>query len=485
MLFLWETALKTSAKNIYFFNTLTRKKEKFVPLEKGKVKMYCCGPTVYLYAHIGNMRTYIFEDALRRTLEYNSYKVTHVMNITDVGHLTSDADTGEDKMELRAQRERKTVWQIAEFYTKNFFEDTTMLNILKPTIIPKATDHIQDMILLIQKLEKKGYTYTTDRGVYFDTSKMKDYGKLTGMNFEKLNETLKAGARVEFDPQKRNITDFGLWLFSPKDKKRQMEWDSPWGVGFPGWHIECSAMSMKYLGETFDIHASAIDHIPVHHTNEIAQSEGATGKKVINYWLHGAFLVFGEKAKMAKSKGEILTIKDLAEKGFDPLAFRYLCQTAHYRSELMFTWESLESAQKALFTLREYVRKLKENLEEEKPSKKTEEYRDSFLEAINDDLNMPKALTIVWKLVREEKELSNKQKYELLTEFDKVLALDLDKEAVTEELPKEAEELIREREEARKAKDWEAADKIREQLKAIGVIVEDTPQGVKWKIEKR
>jgi len=477
--------MKPPAENIHFYNTLTRKKELFVPLEKGKVKMYCCGPTVYLYAHIGNMRTYVFEDVLRRVLEFNGFRVEHVMNITDVGHLVSDADTGEDKMELRAQRERKTVWQIAEYYTKNFFEDTATLNILKPTTIPKATDHIQDMITLIQKLEKKGYTYTTDSGVYFDTSKMKDYGKLTGMDFEKLNESLKAGARVEFDPQKRNITDFGLWLFSPKDKKRQMEWDSPWGVGFPGWHIECSAMSMKYLGETFDIHASAIDHIPVHHTNEIAQSEGATGKKVVNYWLHGAFLVFGEQVKMAKSKGEILTVRNIVEKGFDPLALRYLYLTAHYRSELLFTWESLESAQKAVFTLREHVRRLKESLEGEPGlSEKAEEYREKFLEAINDDLNMPKTLTVVWKLVRDEKEVGNREKYELLLEFDKVLALDLDKAPTIEELPKEAEELIRKREEARKAKDWKTADKIREQLKAMGVIIEDTAQGVKWRIEK-
>jgi cysteinyl-tRNA synthetase len=477
--------MNTPAENIHFYNTLTRKKELFVPLEKGKVKLYCCGPTVYLYAHIGNMRTYVFEDMLRRVLEFNGFKVEHVMNITDVGHLVSDADTGEDKMELRAEKERKTVWQIAEFYTKNFFEDTATLNILKPTIIPKATDHIQDMIMLIKKLEKKGYTYTTDSGVYFDTSKMKDYGKLTGMDFEKLNESLKAGARVEFDPQKRNITDFGLWLFSPKDKKRQMEWDSPWGIGFPGWHIECSAMSMKYLGETFDIHASAIDHIPVHHTNEIAQSEGATGKKVVNYWLHGAFLVFGEQVKMAKSKGEILTVKNIVEKGFDPLALRYLYLTAHYRSELLFTWESLESAQKALFTLREYVRRLKENLESKtEMSEKAKEYREKFLEAINDDLNMPKALTVVWKLVRDEKEVGNRQKYELLLEFDKVLALDLDKAPTIEELPKEAAELIRKREEARKAKDWITADKIREQLRAMGVIIEDTAQGVKWRTEK-
>jgi cysteinyl-tRNA synthetase len=475
---------------IWLFNTLTRRKEKFVPIEKGKVKMYCCGPTVYWYAHIGNFRTYIFEDLLRRVFEFNGYKVEHVMNITDVGHLTSDADTGEDKIEVGAKRERKTAWEIAEFYAKAFFEDAERLNILKPTVVCKATDHIQDMIALIKRIEENGYTYIIDNGVYFDTSKLKDYGVLTGMDFERLNESLKAGARVEFNPQKRNITDFGLWLFSPKDKKRQMEWDSPWGVGFPGWHIECSAMSMKYLGENFDIHCGGIDHIPIHHTNEIAQAEAATGKRLANYWLHGAFLVFGKSLRMAKSAGEIITVKNLIEEGYDPLAFRYLCLTAHYRSELVFKWESLQAAQKALFTLREHVRRFKENLKgadavKAKEKAKAEEYRRAFLNAVNDDLNMPKALVIAWKLVREEKELSGGEKYRLLLEFDKIFALDLDKEEILEKLSEEAEILIRKREEARKAKDWEKADKIREQLKAMGIIIEDTPQGVKWRIEKR
>ncbi len=477
--------MEKSTENIQLFNTLMRKKEKFIPLEQGKVKMYCCGPTVYLYAHIGNFRTYVFEDVLRRVLEFNGFKVKHVMNITDVGHLTSDADTGEDKMEVGAEREKKTASEIAEFYAKAFFEEAEELNLLKPTIVCKATDHIADIIELVQKLEKKGYTYVIDSGVYFDTSKLEDYGKLTGMNFERLNETLKAGARVEFDPQKKNITDFGVWFFSPKDKKRQMEWDSPWGVGFPGWHAECSVMSMKYLGETFDIHCSAIDHVPIHHTNEIAQSEAATGKKFVNYWLHAAFLVFGKETKMAKSEGKIITVKNIIEKGFDPLAFRYLCMTAHYRSELVFTWESLQAAQNALFTLREHVRKLSENLED-KPllSNKVAEYSEKFLEAVNDDLNMPEALAIVWKLVRNERELSNQEKYKLLLEFDKIFALDLAREMAREELPKEAEELIRKREDARKTKDWKTADKIREQLKAMGIIIEDTPQGIRWRIEK-
>ena len=471
---------------IYLFNTLTQKKEKFVSLEKGKVRMYCCGPTVYWYAHIGNFRTYIFEDVLRRVLEFNGLKVKHVMNITDVGHLTSDADTGEDKMEVGAKRERKTVWEIADFYTKKFFEDAERLNILKPTIVCRATDHISDMISFIKKLEEKGYTYIIDDGVYFDTSKLKDYGKLTGMNFEKLNENLKAGARVEFNPNKRNVTDFCLWRFSPTNVKRQMEWQSPWGIGFPGWHIECTVMGMKYLGENFDIHCGGIDHIPIHHTNEIAQAEAVTDKPLANYWLHGAFLVFGKSTKMAKSAGEIITVQTLVDEGFDPLAFRYLCLTAHYRSELVFTWESLKSAQNALLTLREHVRNLAENLESEKSiNPKFEEYREQFLEAINDDLNMPKALALTWTLVREEKTLTNKEKHDLLMEFDKVFALDLARYVQMERLPPEAEELIRRREEARKAKDWATADKIREQLKAMGIILEDTPQGVRWRIEKR
>jgi cysteinyl-tRNA synthetase len=473
-------------KDIYFFNTLSRKKERFISLESGKAKMYCCGPTVYWYAHIGNFRTYIFEDVLRRVLEFNDFEVKHVMNITDVGHLTSDADAGEDRMEIGARRERKSVWEIAEFYTKAFIEDAERLNILKPTIMCKATDHIADMIELIRRLEKNGYTYVIDSGVYFDTSKLRDYGKLTGMNFEKLNENLKAGARVEFNPQKRNITDFGLWLFSPKDKKRQMEWDSPWGVGFPGWHVECSAMSMKYLGETFDIHCGGIDHPPIHHTNEIAQSEAATGKTFVNYWLHAAFLVFGKGVRMGKSEGNIITVKDLITEGYDPLAFRYLCLTAHYRSELIFTKESLQAAQNALSTLREHVRKLSENHEGKKEwSREAEEYREKFLAAVNDDLNMPEALAITWKLVREEEEVSDEEKHELLLEFDKVFALDLSKETAKAELSKEAEELIRRREEARKAKDWVTADNIRAQLKAMGIIIEDTQTGVKWRIEKR
>jgi len=461
------------------FNSMGRKKEVFVPLKDKEVGMYCCGPTVYQYAHIGNLRTYVFEDILRRVLEFNGFKVKHVMNITDVGHLTSDADTGEDKIEVSAMKEKKNAWEIAEFYTKAFFEDTQKLNILKPTIVCKATDHIQEMIELILKLEKKGYTYTIDDGIYFDTSKFKEYGKLTGMSFEKLSASLKAGARVEYNPQKRNLTDFALWKFSPKDKKRQMEWQSPWGVGFPGWHIECAAMSMKYLGETFDIHCGGIDHIPIHHTNEIAEAEAATGKKFVNYWLHGAFLVLGKGVKMAKSKGNFITLGDLIEEGFDPLSFRYLCLTAHYRSELKFTKESLEFAQNSLNTLRENMRLIKEDLSG--TERKNEEYMNKFLSAINDDLDMPKALATLWEVVRE-KRLSNMEKYELIKEFDKVFGLELLKEEEKEKLPEEVKNLIIRREALRKIGNFKAADEIREKiLREFGILIEDTKEGIRWK----
>ncbi len=464
------------------FNTLTRKKEVFKPITKKDVRLYCCGPTVYWYAHIGNFRTYIFEDILRRTLEINDYKIKHVMNITDVGHLTSNADTGEDKMEVGAKRENKTVWEIAEHYTKTFFEDAEKLNIQKPSIICKATDHITDMIKLIQRLETKEYTYTIDNGVYFNTSKLEDYGKLIGMNFKRLNETIKAGTRVEFNPQKMNKTDFGLWLFSPKDRKRLMEWNSPWGIGFPGWHLECSTMGIKYLGETFDIHCGGIDHPPIHHTNEIAQSEAATGKRFVNYWLHGAFLIFGTKKKMAKSQGDIITVKNLIERGFDPLAYRYLCLTAHYRSKLEFTWESLQAAQNALYTLREHMRRLSEKLERKgKKTIKIKEYAKNFFKAVNDDLNMPMVLTLVWKLVRNEIEMNNREKYELLLVFDKILAIDIAREVTTERLPMKIEELIKKRESSRKNQDWETADEIRDEIKQHGYLLEDTSEGIRWR----
>ena len=333
-----------------FYNTLSKKKKVFKPLKDKKVGLYTCGPTVYLYAHIGNLRTYIFEDILKRVLLYNGYKVKHIMNITDVGHLTSDADTGEDKIELKAKKERKTAWQIADFYTKAFKRDLKFLNIKEPDFWVKATKTIEGQIKLIKILEKKGFTYKISDGIYFDSSKLKTYGKLRG----KQRIKIKPGARIEMVPGKKNPTDFALWKFTPPGIKRQMEWDSPWNRGFPGWHTECVVMSIKYLGIPFDIHCGGVDHILIHHTNEIAQGEAAFGKILAKYWLHGEFLVLKE-GRMGKSEGNIVILEDLIKKGFNSLAYRYLCLGAHYRSKLTFSWEGLEASQNALDNLRQKI----------------------------------------------------------------------------------------------------------------------------------
>lgn len=454
------------------YNTLSRKKEAFKPIKNKRVGLYTCGPTVYWFAHIGNLRTYIFEDLLKRVLEYNDYKVKHVMNITDVGHLTSDEDTGEDKMDKGAKREKKTVWEIAELYTKAFKKDLKFLNIKEPDIWCKATDHIKEQINLIKQLEKKGYIYIIEDGVYFNTSKLKDYGKLTGSKKRKL----KAGARVKLVVGKKNITDFALWKFTAKGVKRQMEWNSPWGKGFPGWHIECSAMSMKYLGETFDIHCGGIDHIPIHHTNEIAQSEAASGKPFVKYWVHGEFLVL-KKERIGKSKGNIILIDDLRKKEFNPLSYRYLSLTTHYRSKLNFSWKDLKSAQNALDNLYEKVLKIKSK---RKPlSKKANLYQKKFLNFINDDLSLPKALALIWDVLKN-KTLSNQEKYNLLLDFDNVFGLDL---AQIKKLvvPKEIKKLLEERKKYRKENNWKKADEIRKKIKKFGYQVEDTEKGVKIK----
>jgi len=407
-------------------------------------------------------------------LRYNGLKVIHAMNITDVGHLTDDADQGEDKMEKASKKEGKTAWEIAEFYTKDFFDAMEKLNVKRPDIVCKATDHIQDMIDLIKKIEKNGYTYTTSDGIYFDTSKLKDYGKLAGLDIGGLKE----GARVEKNPEKRNPTDFALWKFSPKDKKRQMEWDSPWGVGFPGWHIECTAMSMKYLGEVYDIHTGGIDHIPVHHTNEIAQAEGAIGKDFVHYWLHNEFVNIG-KEKMSKSKGNIYNMNDIEKRGFDPLSIRYLFLTAHYRSKINFTWDSLKAAENTLNTLREHLRLLQEQDNKLSNSERIQEYKDKFLEFINDDLNTAEALSLMWKLIRDEKEIDNNNKYNLILEFDKVFGLKLSEIKIEEKIPEEIQELVNEREEARENKDYQKADKIREKIRRMNFELRDTKNGVK------
>lgn len=456
------------------YNTLTRKKEEFKPISKDIVKLYTCGPTVYQFAHIGNLRTYIFEDILKRTLLYNRYNVKHVMNVTDVGHLTNDSDAGDDKLDIEAKKTGRDVWQLAEFYTEAFFNDINKLNILKPDIICKATDHITEQIELVDTLLKKGYAYETKEAIYFDTSKFEDYGKMAGL------KQGKTKSRTKHHEGKRNKADFALWFFlTGKHAKHIMRWNSPWGDGFPGWHIECSAMSMKYLGTPFDIHTGGIDHIPVHHTNEIAQSEAATGKKFVNYWLHGEFLVL-DKAKMAKSTGNFITLNTLIEKGFDPLDYRYYCLNAHYRGQLNFSWESLGNANKAFDQLKERIIEIKKK-KESKKSIISRDYKIEFLAVINDDLNMPMALAILWETVKDNG-LNNKDKYKLILDFDKVLGLNLDKireEKV--ELSKEIEDLIRHREVARKKKDWKKADEIREKLMSMNIKLEDTSKGVKWK----
>lgn len=457
------------------YNTETHRKEEFKPLNEKQVTMYCCGPTVYNYAHIGNMRTYIFEDLLSRTLRLH-WPLKHVMNVTDVGHLVSDADEGEDKMEVATAREGKSAWDIAKFYEEKFFADYDALHCTRPTVISRATAHIAEMIALVKTLEEKGYTYRTRDGIYYDTSKFPRYDALVGRS---RLEGLRGGARVEMSDEKKNPTDFALWKFSPKDKKRQMEWDSPWGVGFPGWHIECSAMAMKYLGPTIDIHCGGIDHVSVHHTNEIAQSEAATGRKYVDYWVHGEFLVL-RAGKMSKSGGTFVTLQTLRDKGYDPLDYRYLCLTAHYRTQLEFTYESLDSARKSLQALRRETAQIA-TAAQKQPAVVTDraaQAKAKFQAAMEDDLNAPKALAVVWEAVRGA-ELNPAEKVEFLKFADGILALDLFRapEKKPQALPAEIEALVQQRAAARAAKDYQKSDELRAQLAAAGYAVKDTPQG--------
>jgi len=465
--------------------------------------MYDCGPTVYMYPHIGNMWRYVMSDLLRRTLEYNGYRVKQVMNITDVGHLTDEdlaADTGEDKIETAARREKKTPEEIAEFYTRAFLRDLDALNIQRPSVMPKATEHIPEMIALIKRLEEKGFVYRAGNYICFDISKFPDYGKLSGKNLEEL----QAGARLEPVADKKNPFDFALWIVDPQ---HLMHWDSPWGPGYPGWHIECSAMSMKYLGESFDIHTGGQDNIFPHHENEIAQSEAATGKPFVKYFLHAGFLTV-EGQKMSKSLGNVYRLDDLMARGYDPLAFRYLCLTAHYRTPLNFTWEGLGAAQKALKRLREFARGLsatgpaagssrptsslaslaagarRDALRPRHPSpgdtSPAQIYRDHFLSAINDDLNLPQALTVVWDLIKAARAGASVEQVvgDLLREFDKVLGLDL-LYAPTETTPQVLKRLVEEREKFRQKGDFATADQIRQKILVEGYTVEDTSQGPK------
>lgn len=455
------------------YNTLTRKKEEFRPLKDKKVGIYSCGPTVYWNQHIGNMYAYVQWDAMVRFLKYAGYKTKWVINITDVGHLTSDEDTGEDKMEKGAKREGLSIRDIAKKYISQFLESANLLNIQRPDVLCRATEHIKEQIELIKKIEKNGFAYKTKTGLVFDTSKFPDYEKFARLNLEKQF----AGARVEVDPEKKKPWDFLLWVTN--QPQHIMQWDSPWSRGFPGWHIECTAMSTKYLGKQFDIHTGGKEHVPVHHTNEIAQSFGAFGKQIAKYWLHNEWLLIDE-VKVSKSLGNIVLVQDFVKKGIDPLAFRYLVLTSHYRQGLNFTWQALQASQTALNKLREKMIEFGIEFGNDKTKIKKEnikKYQQKFSETIENDLNFPQAIALVWKIVKDEK-LSDREKYSLLLDFDKVLGLDL-KEYKSETIPAEIKKLAKEREAARKNKDWQKADELRKEIEKQGYKIEDTDKGPK------
>lgn len=451
--------------------------ETFKPIISGKVGLYTCGPTVYNYAHIGNLRTFLFEDTLKRVLLHAGYSVDHVMNITDVGHLTDDGDNGDDKMAKKAKESGKSVWEIAKFYTDAFVSDFDDLNMIRPQVWCKATDNIDAMIALIQRLERNGHTYVSGGNVYFSIDTLPDYGKLAGLKLEDLQDASRENVSV--DDNKKNSKDFVLWFTKSKFGQQQMMWDSPWGRGYPGWHIECSAMSMKYLGESFDIHCGGIDAIPVHHTNEIAQSEGATGHKWVNYWMHGEFLL-DETGKMSKSKGEFLTLGLLKSKGYDPMDYRYFTLGGHYRSQLRFSFANLDVARSARLSI---VARIQDLLDEGAKKIKLERaealsFAEKFDSDVNNNLNMPKAVADLW-LTLKDAQLTNNEKYSLMLYYDEVFGLKLDKieERKNEPTDSRAIELLEERTVAKKNKDWALADSIRDELAKLGFIVKDTPKG--------
>lgn len=452
--------------DIFFYNTLTKKKELFKSLEPKKVKMYSCGPTVYKDATIGNMRTNLFQDTLRRVLEYNGYEVKQVMNITDVGHLVSDGDEGEDKMLKSAREEHKTPMEIAEYYTKLFFKDLERLNVEIPEVICKATDHIEEMLKMVQKIIENGYAYETSTAIYFDVSKLDEYGILSGINLREQ----KAGARVEVDPEKRNPYDFALWIKAPEN--HLMKWDSPWGPSYPGWHIECSAMSQKYLGEVFDIHTGGIDLIPTHHENEIAQSKGACGKIPAHYWMHGEYLLING-GKMSKSLGNVYLLDDIIKRGYDPLVYRLFNFSCHYKGKLNFTWEGIEAASTALTRLRDGYQKHLTGMADVDGTI-ISEIENKFHQAINDDLNMPLAMSAVWEAVKYQDKSPKIAK--LLEKFDTVLGLKIT-EKREEEIPQEILELVEQRKVARNEKNWTESDRLRDLIAQKGYSVKDTKDG--------
>lgn len=462
-------------QKIYFYNTVTRKKEEFKPIfakpnGTGEVGIYSCGPTVYWDQHVGNMYAFLFDDILSRTLRYFGYKVKWVMNITDVGHLTDDADAGEDKMEKGAKRENLSVWEVALKYEKQFKESLKLLNIEMPEVMPKATDHISEQIELIKKIEKNGFVYQTSDGVYFDTSMFEGYADFANLDLEKIRE----GARVEVNTEKRNPSDFALWKFSPKDgPKRQMEWESPWGVGFPGWHIECSAMSIKYLGDRFDIHTGGEDHIPVHHTNEIAQGFGGLGQMTANYWMHNAFITL-KGGKMSKSDGKIITIQELVAMGFDPLDYRFLVLGSHYKKGIDFSIEAMERARNSRNKLVEAVKRWEKI---GKNGKINKDVISDFKQKLANDLAMPEVMAVVWGLVKSD--LLEEDKYVTILEMDKVLGLNLKSRSkeLDEKIPDEILKLAKDRQIARENSDWVESDRIRDFLKKKGFVVEDFKEG--------
>jgi len=456
------------------YNTLTKKIENFTPLNPPTVTFYTCGPTVYDYTHIGHMRTYTNNDLLKRTLTYLGYKVKHVMNITDVGHLTGDDDTGEDKLEKGAKKSKKTVWEVAAFFTDYFFKTTDALNILRPDIVCPATDHIKDMIEMIKKLEEKGFTYKTKEAVYFDVSKFKDYGKLSG---QKLDEKIqKAREEVYIDPEKKHPADFALWFFRVgRFADHTMHWSSPWGDGFPGWHIECSAMSTKYLGQPIDIHAGGVDHIPVHHENEIAQSEAANEKPFVRFWFHNNFLMVDEQ-KMSKSLGNFYTIDDLKKNNIEPLAIRYLFLQTHYQKVANFTWEGAKSAQNSYNNLKKIVLELQSynSYKSYKSHNSYKTYHSHFVKFISDNLQIPNALALLWQAVKDQS-LNPQEKLSLIYDFDKVFGLKLT-DIKPQKIPQEIIKLAEQRKKYRQEKNFKKADQIREKIEKLGYKIEDLPK---------